>query len=117
MEKFYIGDRFFNDIGDYVEFLGLDEEEIENLPNDWEEEIELSEKKPFCQIDSTYLYEKLMEDFIDNEDIVNDTTFEKNLKILLGSYIDFKSLNEKMLPLYFPTNKKYTLKKEDLKGY
>ncbi len=112
MENFFVDDYFYREIEDLVEelFYG-DEEEIEELPDDYELEAVESILEPIVQLNGEWITEKIDSDRF-SEDWADDEV-SKIMKIL-NANIDWDKINKEIPSLYYETRNKFFITKTDL---
>jgi hypothetical protein len=116
LEDFIFGDDIFcSTIEDLVEYLERDGD-IEDLPEDWETKVELTELKKVFEIDDDFV-NSLVDWAID----VNEERFDpENYKIIervkqaFLSGIDKEKINKALPELYYGTGERVTVTKKDL---
>jgi len=115
MEHFFLDDRFMSSIEDLIEHLEIDEESANELPENWEEKVELSELEPIFKIDADTLCQLLADA---NEDRLTEE-FGEESKVLnaLKESIDFEKLNSLLPKLYYPSGKFEKITKSDILDY
>jgi DNA replication initiation complex subunit (GINS family) len=123
MENFFIDEDFYTDIEDYLAYLEFEQENVEALPDNFEQETELSTLEPVCEIDADWLFETIIEQIIDNhEDRISadDGALEKveeKIKVALQASINIDKINEWMPKYYYPNGTKGKITKQDLLDY
>jgi hypothetical protein len=112
MEHFFYDDTFCSDLEDLANVFDIDEDNVNELNDDWEVRVELSDLEPIFNIDA----EKLCQFLADaNEDRLSED-FDEEAKVLkaLKETIDFDKLKEALPKLYYLNNKFKTITKADL---
>lgn len=115
-ENFFIDDKFYNEIVDYIEDNDYDKEEIEKLPDDWKVAIRLSNYEPIFQFTMDWLVERIIretdyfEDRFPEDSEVVDTQIENAIR----QSVDLEKLNSLLPKLYYPSDKTDVLTKQDL---
>lgn len=119
MENFFVDDKFYSDFNEFLIDIEVEEDEINELDEDWTQEIELTTLEPILKIDEKYL-NNIVEEITDweverfPED--GDKVIDKIKEAFIKSF-DQNKLNELMPKLYYPNGKKVTLTKKDLLDY
>jgi hypothetical protein len=112
MEHFFYEDSFCSDIEDLARLFDIDEDNVNELKDDWQVKVELSDLEAIFEIDANSLCQLLADA---NEDRLSED-FDEEAKVLkaLKESIDFEKLKEKLPKLYYPNNKFEILTKVDL---
>ncbi len=112
MEHFFYEDNFCSDIEDLARVFDIDEKNVNELKDDWQIKVELSDLEPIFNIDAENLCQLLADA---NEDRLSED-FDEEAKVLkaLKETIDFEKLKEALPKLYYPNNKFETITKADL---
>ena len=111
MENFFLEEKFCPDLSDLCDELDIDEDNVSQLPDDWSLEVCETSMEPIVTLSVDWIMDK-----IDQERWTeNGNEIEKVEKLLAG--IDFKTINEKMPKLYYPTRKTFRITKADLLDY
>lgn len=116
MEHFFIEDRFYNDLGDYLDECDIDEENVNGLEETWSVEVEGSNLEKIFTLTDDYVADCVIEGTDRWEDRFPEDpekTFEK-IKKALKAGLDIKKINESLPSLYYPNGKKYTISKSDI---
>lgn len=111
IENFFCNSEFFTDIDDYCAHHKLEIEDIEKLPDDWQEEIKFSIEEPIETLCADWIAEKI-DDGRFSEEPYHDE-YDRVVKIL-NETIDFKKVNEALPKMYYPNGKNGVLTKKDL---
>jgi purine nucleoside permease len=119
MENFFIDDQFYNQICDFVDANLWGDEDIAELPDDWQQEIELGVSKPVFQVtesDIEYFIYRLSEDNKDMmpEDYDENDEWVKKLKKAFTQNISLDKINHDIPHLYYHSGAKAVLTKKDL---
>ena len=115
MENFFVEDRFMNSIEDLIFHLEIDEENVHELSDDWQEKVEISELEPIFKVDADILCQLLADS---NEDrLTEDFEEETNVLNALKESIDFEKLNSLIPKLYYPSGKYEVITKKDILDY
>lgn len=120
MENFFIDENFYSDVEDYIEDLGLTEEEILNLDDDWSIRCEYTRLEKICQLDkgevSDLIYNYILNHF-EHRLPEDNGEFDVKLEKVILNNLDLSSVNEKMPELYYQTGEFFELTKQDLVDY
>lgn len=112
MENFFYDDTFCSDIGDLANAIEIDEDNVNELKEDWQVRVEMSNLEPIFNIDADYLCQLLADA---NEDRLSED-FDEEAKVTkaLKETIDFEKLKEALPKLCYPNNKFEIITKSDL---
>ena len=112
MEHFFDDDNFLLDIGDLAERYDIDEDNVNELKDDWQVKVELSDLEPIFEVTAESLC-KMLADC--NEDRLSED-FDEEQKVMraLKESIDFDKLKELLPKLYYPNGKFETITKSDM---
>ena len=112
MENFFYDDNFCSDIEDLARVFNIDEDNVNELEDNWQVKVELSDLEPIFKVDSDYLCQLLADT---NEERLSDD-FDEYAKVLkaLKETIDFDKLKDALPKLYYPNNNFETITKADL---
>jgi hypothetical protein len=112
MEHFFYDDTFCSDLEDLARVLDIDEDNVNDLKDDWQARVELSDLEPIFNVDAENLCQLLADA---NEDRLSED-FDEEAKVLkaLKETIDFDKLKDALPKLYYPNNKFETITKADL---
>jgi hypothetical protein len=116
MQNFFYNGYFISDLEDFIEELGLDEEDISDLPDDWEEECQESKLEKIFVLKEKFILDNIMsatEVWEDRFPEESDRTFKEIEKTILQS-IDVEKLNSLLPEIYYPNGKKFKVTKNDL---
>jgi hypothetical protein len=116
MENFIYDDRFCSDISDLMDAIGIEEEDLSELEDDWSvtvqettlEKIFVIEKE--FAVDAIVSQTEIWEERFPEE---ADSVF-KQIKKAVNDAVDIDKLNEGLPSLYYPNGKKFTITKMDL---
>lgn len=116
MEPFYVEDKFYSEIEDYLIDVELEKEDIEKLPDDYKVDVLVgSLEKIFVLkkdrvvdaiVDMTDTWEERFPE--DSHDV-----FEK-IKKAISESIDIDKMNSLLPSLYYPTGEDGVITKQDL---
>jgi cobyric acid synthase len=117
MTPFFIDEEIFHDIEDFLHDRQLEnKEEIDALPDNWEQKIEYTQLEKIFEIDDNFIddiCEWLCEKNEERIPEFFDTT-EAKIKKALRESIDIKKLKELMPELWYPNDEEGKLTKKDL---
>lgn len=115
MEHFFYNDTFCSDLKDLVNLFGIDEYNINELTDDWQIKVELSDLEVIFDINADNLCQLLADA---NEDRLSED-FDEEAKVLkaLKESIDFEKLKDALPKLYYPNNQFKIITKSDLVKY
>ena len=112
MEHFFYDDTFCSDLEDLANVFDIDEDNVNELKDDWQVRVEMSDLEPIFNIDAYNLCQLLADA---NEDRLSEDIDEKaKVTKALKETIDFEKLKEALPKLYYPNNKFKTITKADL---
>ena len=99
---FFVDDKFFAEVEDYLLETEWTDDEIRNLPDDWSIEIGLASKEPVCKLDidkfiNEYIVDQLCEETLPEDP--DDTI--KQIEKCVKENIDFTKLNESLPRLWY----------------
>jgi len=115
---FFIDDKFYMEMCDYLDDMDLDDDEIKNLPEDWNEEIELAAEEPIFNPNKDFI-DRIAEkciDWYDDRFPEDDYDGRVHLKMknAIESSIDLNKLKSELPVLYYPNKTKIMITKQDL---
>lgn len=125
MENFFIEDRFYSDLEDYIDdcfdggYAETPEEAIDGLPDDWSIRVMQSKLEPMFQVDRDEINSVLMNHFFDKHEdrFPHDRDDEDSfIESALYDCINVDQLNKSIPELYYPTTFT-TITKQDLLDY
>lgn len=116
MENFFYNDEFYPDIECLVSYLGIYEENVNELDDNYSIKVELSNLEPiFSKIDASYICQLLADD--EEDRLTENFDEEEEIMKALNESIDFIALNEKIPKYYYRANNFATITKSDLVEY
>lgn len=115
MEYFFANDSLCCDLGDLLEQLEIEEEEVKDLPEDWTYEAEEVELEPMFVLGADMLNDILSDRF--EERFSEDAPEYDKINKILKDNIDFDKINALIPKLYYSTGKIKTITKADLLEY
>lgn len=111
-ERFYIEDKFYDDILDYIEELIEDFDSLYELPDDFTEQVYLSEVRPVYRFTANELMDLIPEEDLPSTELRNSDELEKDIfKIIEKHLVD---LNKELPEFIYRTNKYYMVTKDEL---
>lgn len=111
MEHFFYEDTFCSDLQDLANLFDVNEDNVNELKDDWQVRVEMSDLEPIFNIDADNLCQLLADA---NEDrLTEDFDEEAKVTKALKENIDFEKLKEALPKLYYPNNKFETITKAD----
>lgn len=114
MENFFVEENFMHDIGCLLTHCDIEEEDVKDLPEDWDIEVEEAINEPMFKLDAEELQEML---FNSNEERYSEEGNEdKKIIKALNECIDFEKLNS-MIPKLWYGRKTIKITKKDLLEY
>lgn len=121
-QPFFIEDRFYTDISDFL--CSYDNEELfdeddpeklsKDIQEDWTQEIELTTLEPMFEVkpsDVDYMVDLLIEN---NEDRVGEDDNSEEIKKAILAGMDFDKINAAIPRLWYPNGQLVTITKQDL---
>lgn len=121
MENFFIEDRFFSDLDDFLDWLDLsfNEMDVKDLEDNWTQKVGLTELQPMFQIDTEFIVDSVMErtDKWDDRWPQDDDKTADQVKTAIRVGIDVEVINKFIPKLYYPTGKFEVITKQDLLKY
>jgi hypothetical protein len=116
LENFFYADEVFcSTIEDLVEHLEIDED-IEDLPEDWEVQVELTELERVFEVDDDFL-DSLVDWAIDANEERFDPENYKTVELVKQAFIsgiDKEKITKALPELYYGTGRFVTITKKDL---
>lgn len=112
MENFFYKDDFCSDFEDLARILGINEENVNEIYNDWQVKVGLSDLEPVFKVGADDLCQLLADAY---EDRLSED-FDEEAKVLkaLKGCIDFDKLKEALPKLFYPNGRYDVIKKSDL---
>lgn len=99
MEKFFVDDRPFSTMEDFIEYMGnLDRDEIESTP-DTIVRLDLTKPEPFMKFDLDFIKEAIYDSC--EERMSEDADEVDKLEKILQKHINFEAINAEMPILYY----------------
>jgi len=114
-ENFFVNDAFYRYLSDYRE-QELESEygdDLEDMPDDWEEEIHLGKVEKIFELNPRKLAGILLDTYDDALPEDYDRAEDEILKAVTAS-VDFEKLNSMLPSLYYASGKKAKITKADL---
>ena len=119
MEHFFIEDRFYSDLDDYINDCFPEDGSVELLPDDWSIRVQESKLEPIFQTNRADMHDVLINFFYDTYDTrfpEDSESQEEDLSRALKASFDVTHFNSLVPKLYYPTAYT-TITKQDLLGY
>lgn len=116
MYNFFVDDKFYSEIEDYLIDAEIDEDNIGEVSDQWEQEIFLSKKEKLVDMNKDFVADAICnatERFDDRFPEDSDSIFEEIKNAVIRS-VDFEKLNDLIPSLYYATGEKSKLTKKDL---
>ena len=115
MEHFFYNDNLYSDLEEFLEYYGIDYDNVNNLPDTWSARIEHSDLEPIFEVDAEIICQLLADS---NEDRLSED-FDEEKKVLkaLKESIAFEKLKELLPKLYYANGKFETITKKDILNY
>ncbi len=112
MENFFYYDSFCMDLDKLADLCDIDEDNVNDLKDDWQVKVELSDLEPIFNVDAENLCQLLADA---NEDRLS-VDFDEEKKVLkaLKETIDFDKLQDALPKLYYPNNKFKSITKSNM---
>ena len=119
MEYFFIEDRFYSDLDDYINDCFPNNGDVEALEDDWSIRVQESKSEKCCQLSLNRIVDNIMEDVFDlfDDRMPIDNEYEINeIRNAIISGIDLDKINESLPSYHYPTTFA-TITKQDLLDY
>ena len=119
MEHFFIEDRFYSDLDDYINDCFPEDGAVEELEDDWSIRVQESKLEPMFQTNRADVHDVLLNFFYDTYDTrfsEDSESQEEDLSRALKASFDVALFNSLVPKLYYPTTFT-TITKKDLLGY
>ena len=107
MENFFYEENFFTDTDSFLEHLELDIEDANDLPDNFEIEVEVAKEEPIVKFSVDWIVDRIYEERIPDD----DDTYER-LRDIIKNNIDFDKLNSE-IPKAWYGNGSVKLTKKD----
>ena len=116
MENFFNNERFCTDIDSLCSDLDLDDESINELPDDWEIEVEMTTLEKMFVIKKEFAVDAIVRQTDKWEDRFPEESDDlfKQIEKAIGDALDIEKLNIGLPSLYYPNGIKAKIKKADL---
>lgn len=115
-ECFFIDENFYTDLGDLMTGYEIDEDKVEELPDDWAVNVEEASLEKIFTLKEDFVIDAIMDSTDPWEERFpeeSDSTFEK-IRNAVKQSIDIKKMNDLLPSLYYPNGKKSVITKADL---
>lgn len=119
MEHFFIEDRFYSDLGDYINDCHDYGDGIDELPEDWTIRVQESKSEKCCVLSLNRIVDNIMEDVFDlfDDRMPIENEYEINeIRNAIISGIDVQAINDSLPSYYYPAGYA-TITKQDLLDY
>lgn len=116
IENFFYNDTFYPELDYLMQDFEIDENELPDLPDDWEIEVEETSKEKIFVLTKEFIVDHILtatdnwEDRFPEDD---DNTFKQIEKAIIAG-IDIDKINDLLPSLYYVNGKKYIITKNDL---
>lgn len=117
MENFFIDDKFYSDLSDLMDEMDIEEENINELPDDWSEKIQISKLEKMFVLKKSFVVDAINQQTDRWEDRYPEDASDKLLDQIekaIESGIDIDKINSLIPELYYPTKEFVTITKQDL---
>jgi hypothetical protein len=117
MENFFIDDKFYSDIDSLLS--DYDEEEIINLPDDWEVDCKESKLESIFAFDEQYIVDSVLMNTDKWEERFPEDSerIDNEIRVAVKKGFDIEKINNLLPKLYYPNDNKFKIKKQDLLDY
>lgn len=119
MENFFYCDNFYSDISDLMDELEIDEDNVNDLPGDWEVEVEDTTKEKIFVFEKQSVSDAIIETTDRWEERFpeeSESTF-KQIESAIKAGIDIDKINELLPSLYYANGEMSIITKDDLIGW
>lgn len=114
-EHFFVGDKFYYSMSEYVDDLYTsDRDDNKIVDDDFVDEITFSDLEPMFQLSPERLSEILFDIY---EDRYPEYLDEKTIENILERNIDFESINRELPKLYFANSNKVQVTGKEINEY
>jgi hypothetical protein len=117
MENFFYEDKFYSDLGDFIDDLFYDD--LTNIKDEWTWVCQECDLEPIFQITKDdlcdmihYIGSNHEERYPEDSDDVN-----RDLEVAIKQTFNIDDLNAAIPKLYYPNGKKFTITKLDILDY
>ena len=119
MENFFHNDDFYHDVDNFLDQLEIDEKNVNDLPEDYTEEIEHTTEEKIFQVDINIFIDAVMNDCQSSEDRFPEDTegIDEQIKKAIIASIDIAKLNELLPSLHYMNGIKETFTKSDFVNF
>jgi hypothetical protein len=120
MEHFFLEDRFYSDLDDYINDCFPENGDVDEMPDDWSIRVQESKLEPMFQLTKKEVAD-VVNQYIGNmhEDRFNpddDGRLDDEITEAIAKCFDAKKFNSLVPKLYYPTTFA-TITKQDLLDY
>lgn len=119
MDHFFLEDRFYGDLDDFINDLFPEDGAVEALEDDWSIRVQESKLEPMFKVDRDEVNAVLMNHFLDKHEdrFPQDNDDQENyIDSALYDCVNVDQLNRSIPDLYYPTTFT-TITKQDLLDY
>ena len=117
MENFFYGDYFCDGIEDLLERLDIDADNVNDLPEDYTEEIEHTTEEKIFTVELNIISDVVMSVCEDNEDRFPEDSDSVDKKITNAIKASVAKLNELLPSLHYMNGIKETFTKSDFVNF
>ncbi len=117
MEHFFLEDRFYHELGDFIDDLFPEDGDVEELEDDWSIRVQESKLEPMFQLKdiADYAFDRIFDSFEERFNHESDKQ-DEDICEALNECFDAEKFNSLVPKLYYPTT--FTMiTKEDLLDY
>lgn len=111
MENFIYEDNFYRDLGELMDNLEIEDEQVASLADDWSVEVREARIEPLLELSVDWIMERIDEERFSEEGNESDKV-ENALKL-----INFEAVNKAMPKMWYESVNKFEIKKKDLLDY
>lgn len=119
MEHFFLEDRFYSDLDDYINDFFPEDGDVEELEDNWSIRVQKSKLEPMFKVDRKEIHSVLIDYFLDKHEdrFPQDNDDQENyIDSILHDCVDVDQFNRLIPELYYPTTFA-TITKQDLLDY
>ncbi len=116
MEHFFLEDRFYSDLDDFINDLFPEDGDIDALPDDWSIRVQESKLEPMFEVERDEINSLILNYLIDKHEdrFPQDNDDQENyIESALYDCVNIAQLNRSIPELYYPTTFT-TITKQDL---
>lgn len=115
-ENFFYEDQFLTDYEDLMYYLGLEEDDLIELPEDYSVKIQFSKFEKIFKMEENWIVDTIIQQTDKWEDRFpedSDSVF-KQIESAIRSGIDFEKINQNLPDIYCPSGEYAVVTKQDL---